>query len=115
MKSAVGRTHGSEVIGGVGGFAGLFDVSALRSFRRPLLATSTDGVGTKIAIAIALDRHDTIGQDLVGMVVDDIVVVGAKPLFMTDYIACGRIFPERIATIVEGIARACSETGTALV
>jgi len=72
-------------------------------------------VGTKIAIAQALDKHDTIGQDLVGMVVDDIVVVGATPLFMTDYIACGKVVPERIATIVTGIARACAETGTALV
>ncbi|MGO4536418.1 phosphoribosylformylglycinamidine cyclo-ligase [Leifsonia sp. 2MCAF36] len=115
MKAAVGRTHGPEVLGGVGGFAGLFDVSFLRDFRHPLLATSTDGVGTKVAIAQALDKHDTIGQDLVGMVVDDIVVVGARPLFMTDYIACGRVVPERIAAIVEGIARACEQTGTALV
>ncbi len=115
MKAAVGRTQGPEVLGGVGGFAGLFDVSALRDYRRPLLATSTDGVGTKIAIAQALDKHDTIGQDLVGMVVDDIVVVGATPLFMTDYIACGKVVPERIATIVGGIAKACAETGTALV
>ena len=72
-------------------------------------------MGTKVAIAQALDKHDTIGQDLVGMVVDDIVVVGAKPLFMTDYIACGKVVPERIADIVAGIARACAETGTALV
>jgi len=115
MKSAVAATHGAEVLGGVGGFAGLFDVSALRGYRRPLLASSTDGVGTKVAIAQALDKHDTIGQDLVGMVVDDIVVVGARPLFMTDYIACGRVVPERIATIVGGIARACAEVGTALV
>ncbi|HEX4444955.1 MAG TPA: phosphoribosylformylglycinamidine cyclo-ligase [Galbitalea sp.] len=115
MKSAVQRTHGPEVLGGVGGFAGLFDVSFLKSYRRPLLATSTDGVGTKVAIAQALDKHDTIGQDLVGMVVDDIVVVGAKPLFMTDYIACGHVVPERIADIVAGIARACAETRTALV
>jgi phosphoribosylformylglycinamidine cyclo-ligase len=115
MKSAVARTHGPEVLGGVGGFAGLFDVSYLKSFARPLLATSTDGVGTKVAIAQALDKHDTIGIDLVGMVVDDIVVVGAKPLFMTDYIACGRVVPERIADIVAGIARGCAETGTALV
>lgn len=115
MKSAVSRTHGPEVLGGVGGFAGLFDASALRAYRRPLLASSTDGVGTKVAIAQALDRHDTIGQDLVGMVVDDIVVVGARPLFMTDYIACGRVVPERIADIVAGIARACAETRTALV
>ena len=115
MKSAVRRTHGPEVLGGVGGFAGLFDASALRAYARPLLATSTDGVGTKVAIAQAIDKHDTIGLDLVGMVVDDIVVVGAKPLFMTDYIACGKVFPERIADIVAGIARGCSETGTALV
>ena len=115
MKSAVRRTHGPEVLGGVGGFAGLFDASALRSFDRPLLATSTDGVGTKVAIAQAIDKHDTIGLDLVGMVVDDIVVVGAKPLFMTDYIACGKVFPARIAAIVAGIAQGCAETGTALV
>jgi phosphoribosylformylglycinamidine cyclo-ligase len=115
MKSAVRRTHGPEVLGGVGGFAGLFDASALRSYTKPLLATSTDGVGTKVAIAQAIDKHDTIGVDLVGMVVDDIVVVGAKPLFLTDYIACGKVVPERIAAIVSGIARGCSETGTALV
>jgi phosphoribosylformylglycinamidine cyclo-ligase len=115
MKSAVAKTHGPEVLGGVGGFAGLFDASVLRGYRRPLLATSTDGVGTKVAIAQALGKHDTIGQDLVGMVVDDIVVVGARPLFMTDYIACGKVVPERIADIVRGIAAACSETRTALV
>ena len=115
MKSAVAKTHGPEVLGGVGGFAGLFDASVLRGYRRPLLATSTDGVGTKVAIAQALDKHDTIGQDLVGMVVDDIVVVGARPLFMTDYIACGKVVPERIADIVRGIAAACSDTRTALV
>lgn len=115
MKSAVRRTHGPEVLGGVGGFAGLFDASALKEYDKPLLATSTDGVGTKVAIAQAIDKHDTIGLDLVGMVVDDIVVVGAKPLFMTDYIACGKVFPERIADIVRGIAAGCAETGTALV
>lgn len=115
MKSAVASTHGPEVLGGVGGFAGLFDASALTSYTRPLLASSTDGVGTKVAIAQAIDKHDTIGQDLVAMVVDDIVVVGAKPLFMTDYIACGKLVAERIAAIVSGIARACEATGTALV
>jgi phosphoribosylformylglycinamidine cyclo-ligase len=115
MKAAVSKTHGPEVVGGFGGFAGLYDVSFLTSYRRPLLATSTDGVGTKVAIAQAIDKHDTIGQDLVGMVVDDIIVVGARPLFMTDYIACGKVVPERIASIVAGIARACAETGTALV
>ena len=115
MKSAISATHGPDILGGVGGFAGLMDVSFLKGFRRPILATSTDGVGTKVAIAQALDVHDTIGHDLVGMVVDDIVVVGAKPLFMTDYIACGKVFPERIADIVRGIAEACALTGTALV
>ncbi|WP_243229059.1 phosphoribosylformylglycinamidine cyclo-ligase [Microbacterium sp. CIAB417] len=115
MKSSVRATHGPEVLGGVGGFAGLFDASALLSYRKPLLATSTDGVGTKVAIAQAIDKHDTIGQDLVGMVVDDIVVVGAAPLFMTDYIACGKVVPERIADIVRGIAEGAAATGTALV
>ncbi|PTL71958.1 phosphoribosylformylglycinamidine cyclo-ligase [Rathayibacter caricis DSM 15933] len=115
MKSAVSATHDRHVLGGVGGFAGLYDVSFLKDFRAPLLATSTDGVGTKVALAQAIDKHDTIGQDLVGMVVDDIVVVGARPLFMTDYIACGKVVPARIADIVAGIALACSATGTALV
>ena len=115
MKASVARTQGPEVVGGFGGFAGLYDVSVLKTFRRPLLATSTDGVGTKVAVAQALDVHDTIGADLVGMVVDDIVVCGATPFFMTDYIACGRVVPERMAAVVAGIARACEEAGVALV
>ena len=114
MKDAVASTMTPAVVVGVGGFAGLVDVSTLRDYRRPLLATSTDGVGTKVAIAQALDIHDTIGQDLVGMVVDDIVVVGARPLLMTDYIACGHVVPERIADIVRGIAQACAAIGTPL-
>ncbi|NYG54591.1 phosphoribosylformylglycinamidine cyclo-ligase [Nocardioides perillae] len=115
MKGWVERSRRPEVIGGLGGFAGLFDASALKRYERPLLATSTDGVGTKVAIAQAMDRHDTIGFDLVGMVVDDLVVCGAEPLFMTDYIATGRVVPERIAAIVKGIAEACTEAGCALV
>jgi len=115
MKAAVARTHGPEVLGGVGAFAGLFDASALLDYKRPLLASSTDGVGTKIVIAQALGVHDTIGRDLVAMVVDDIVVCGAKPLVMTDYIACGRVVPERIADIVRGIAEGCELAGVALV
>jgi phosphoribosylformylglycinamidine cyclo-ligase len=115
MKAAVERTHGPQVLGGIGGFAGLFDASALLRYRRPLLATSTDGVGTKVAVAQSLDSHDTIGIDLVGMVVDDIVVCGAEPLFMTDYIACGKVVPERIAAIVGGIAAGCELAGCALV
>ncbi|WP_084038902.1 phosphoribosylformylglycinamidine cyclo-ligase [Demequina sp. NBRC 110053] len=115
MKEAVARTHGPEVLGGIGSFAGLFDASALKDYERPLLASSTDGVGTKIVIARSLDVHDTIGQDLVAMVVDDIVVCGARPLVMTDYIACGRVVPERIADIVRGIAEGCEMAGVALV
>jgi len=115
MKEAVARTHGPEVLGGVGAFAGLFDASALLSYRRPLLASSTDGVGTKIVIARAMGVHHTIGQDLVAMVVDDIVVCGATPLVMTDYIACGKVVPERIADIVRGIAVGCEMAGVALV
>ena len=115
MKVWVDKARRPEVIGGLGGFAGLFDASALTRYERPLLATSTDGVGTKVAIAQAMDVHDTIGFDLVGMVVDDLVVCGAEPLFMTDYIATGRVVPERIAAIVKGIAEACVQAGCALV
>ena len=100
--------------GGLGGFAGLFDLDLAR-YPRPVLASSTDGVGTKIAIARALDRHDTIGIDLVAMVVDDLVVVGAEPLFMNDYIATGKVDAEKIAAIVAGIAEGCVQAGCALV
>ena len=115
MKGWVEKARRPEMIGGIGGFAGLFDASALLSYKRPLLATSADGVGTKVAIAQALDKHDTIGFDLVGMLVDDLVVCGAEPLFLTDYIATGRVVPERIAAIVKGIAEACVEAGCALI
>ena len=114
MKEWVAKTRRPEVISGIGGFAGLFDASALAKLEHPVLATSTDGVGTKVAIAQALDRHDTIGFDLVGMVVDDLVVCGAEPLFLTDYIACGKVDPQRIAALVQGIAMACTEAGCAL-
>jgi phosphoribosylformylglycinamidine cyclo-ligase len=115
MKAAVSATHSNLVLGGVGGFAGMIDAKFLKDYDHPILATSTDGVGTKVAIAQAIDKHDTIGQDLVGMVVDDIVVVGARSLFMTDYIATGKIEPTRIADIVRGIASACKEVDVALV
>jgi phosphoribosylformylglycinamidine cyclo-ligase len=115
MKEWVEKARRPEMLGGLGGFAGLFDASALTSYKRPLLATSTDGVGTKVAVAQMVDKHDTIGFDLVGMVVDDLVVCGAEPLFMTDYIATGKVVPERIAAIVKGIAEACVEAGCALV
>jgi phosphoribosylformylglycinamidine cyclo-ligase len=115
MKAWVEKARRPEMVGGLGGFAGLFDASALTSYKRPLLATSTDGVGTKVAVAQMMDKHDTIGFDLVGMVVDDLVVCGAEPLFMTDYIATGKVVPERIAAIVKGIAEACVEAGCALI
>jgi phosphoribosylformylglycinamidine cyclo-ligase len=115
MRAAVARTAGPEVIGGIGGFAGLFDAAKVAGLRRPLLATSTDGVGTKVVIAQRLRRFDTIGLDLVAMVVDDLVVCGAEPLFMTDYIVCGRVDPDRVATIVAGIADGCVRAGCALI
>jgi phosphoribosylformylglycinamidine cyclo-ligase len=115
MRSAVGRASRPEVLGGLGGFAGLFDASALARYDRPLLATSTDGVGTKSVIAAATGVYDTIGRDLVAMLVDDLVVVGAEPLFVTDYIACERLVPERIAAIVSGVAQGCRLAGAALV
>ena len=114
MKAAVARTAGPEVVGGIGGFAGLFDATRLTGMRQPLLATSTDGVGTKVVIAQRMSSYDTIGLDLVGMVVDDLVVCGAEPLFMTDYVVCGRVQPERVATIVAGIAEGCVRAGCAL-
>ena len=115
MKASIAKASRKEVIGGIGGFAGLFDASAMKAMQQPLLATSTDGVGTKTEIARILGKYDTIGEDLVAMVVDDLVVCGAEPLFMTDYIAVGKVIPERIAAIVAGIARGCEKAGTALV
>ncbi|MBG0826542.1 phosphoribosylformylglycinamidine cyclo-ligase [Planomonospora sp. ID67723] len=115
MKSKVARSRRPEVVDDPSGFAGLFDASALLSYRRPLLTTSTDGVGTKVMLAQKLGKHDTIGIDLVGMVVDDLVVCGAEPLFMTDYIACGKVVPERIAEIVGGVAEGCRLAGAALI
>ncbi|BBY25968.1 phosphoribosylformylglycinamidine cyclo-ligase [Mycolicibacterium sediminis] len=112
FKPLAQRATRPEVRGGLGGFAGLF---ALRNdYREPLLASSTDGVGTKLAIAQAMDKHDTVGLDLVAMVVDDLVVCGAEPLFLQDYIAVGRTVPERVAEIVSGIANGCVISGCAL-
>ncbi len=120
MKAAVRRTHATTagtwpVVAGAGGFAGLVDASALVGMRRPLLATSTDGVGTKVAVAQAMDLHSTVGIDLVAMVVDDLVACGARPLFMSDYVACGSVVPERVAAIVAGIAEGCVTARCALV
>ena len=115
MKAHVATTSRPEVLSGLGGFAGFFDAAALKSYRHPVLATSTDGVGTKVAIAAAMGVYDTVGFDLVGMLVDDLVVVGAEPWYVTDYIACGRVVPERIAQIVKGIAAGCVAAGAALI
>jgi phosphoribosylformylglycinamidine cyclo-ligase len=115
IRAAVARTTRPEVVGGIGGFAGLFDASKLTSYRRPLLATATDGVGTKVVIAQQLGVYDTVGIDLVGMVADDLVVCGAEPLFLTDYVVCGRVRPERVAAIVGGVAEGCVLAGCALV
>jgi phosphoribosylformylglycinamidine cyclo-ligase len=114
IAARVAATHGPEVLEGIGGFGGLFrfDVAA---WRDPVLVSSADGVGTKVELARQLDRLDTIGQDLVAMVVDDLVAVGARPLFFNDYLAVGRLDPERVATIVGGIADACAIAGCALV
>ncbi len=115
IRGAVARAARPEVVGGIGGFAGLFDASKLTGFRRPLLATATDGVGTKVVIAQRLGIYDTIGIDLVGMVVDDLAVCGAEPLFLTDYVVCGRVRPERVAAIVGGVAAGCVLAGCALI
>ncbi|WP_030814174.1 phosphoribosylformylglycinamidine cyclo-ligase [Streptomyces sp. NRRL S-337] len=115
MKQWVKKTARPEVVGGLGGFAGLFDASALKGYARPLLASATDGVGTKVDIARALGVYHTIGHDLVAMVMDDIVVCGAEPLFLTDYLCVGKVHPERVAEIVKGIAEGCVLAGCALI
>ena len=113
MRASVEATHGGRVMGGLGGFAGVIPVPA--GMREPLLVSSTDGVGTKTAIAAALNRFDTIGADLVAMCADDVVCNGAAPLFFLDYIAVGRLIPEAIAELVASIARGCDDAGCALV
>ncbi|SEP52288.1 phosphoribosylformylglycinamidine cyclo-ligase [Amycolatopsis saalfeldensis] len=113
LKPHAERATRPEVRGGVGGFAGLFSLK-LDRWKEPVLASSTDGVGTKIAVAQALDKHDTVGIDLVAMVVDDLVVTGAEPLFLQDYIAVGKVVPEKIAALVGGIAEGCVQAGCAL-
>ncbi|SES26717.1 phosphoribosylformylglycinamidine cyclo-ligase [Actinokineospora terrae] len=113
LKPWAAKANRPEVLGGIGGFAGLFKLK-LDRWREPVLASSTDGVGTKIAIAQALDIHDTVGVDLVAMVVDDLVVCGAEPLFLQDYIAVGKVLPDRIAALVKGISEGCVQAGCAL-
>jgi phosphoribosylformylglycinamidine cyclo-ligase len=114
MRASVAGTARPEVMGGIGGFAGLFDASKLAAYRHPVLATSTDGVGTKVVLASQLGVYDTVGVDLVAMVADDLAACGAEPLFMTDYVVCGAVQPERVAAIVSGVARGCARAGCAL-
>ncbi|MBA2447282.1 MAG: phosphoribosylformylglycinamidine cyclo-ligase [Chloroflexi bacterium] len=113
IKGAVRSTFGPRVLGDLGAFGGLFALGA--SYRDPVLVSSTDGVGTKLKVAIALDRHDTIGRDLVAHCVDDILTTGAEPLFFLDYVALGELIPERVAQIVEGMAAECRANGCALI
>lgn len=114
LKSQVHRTRRPEVLGSLGGFAGLFKLDVSK-YRQPVLASSTDGVGTKLLIAQAMDVHDTVGLDLVAMVVDDIVTCGAEPLFLLDYVACGEVQPDRVAEIGAGVALGCQTAGCALI
>jgi phosphoribosylformylglycinamidine cyclo-ligase len=113
LKSKVSRTWRHEVVGDLGGFAGLFRLDT-KKYKNPILASSADGVGTKLVIAQQMDIHDTVGVDLVAMVVDDLVACGAEPLFLLDYIACGEVVPERVAEIAAGIADGCRTAGCAL-
>jgi len=115
IKEAVAATNRPEVIGGLGGFGSLFSAAALKDMEEPVLVSGTDGVGTKLAIAQLLDQHDTVGEDLVAMCVDDIVVAGAEPLFFLDYVAIGKLRADHVAQIVEGIANGCAKSGCALV
>lgn len=115
IKAAVAATNRPEVIGGLGGFGSLFSAQFLKDMEDPVLVSGTDGVGTKLALAQLLDQHDTVGEDLVAMCVDDIVVAGAEPLFFLDYVAIGKLRADHVATIVEGIANGCAKSGCALV
>ena len=114
MKQYVARTMTEQCIGGLGGFGGLFELDCT-GIQRPVLISGTDGVGTKLRIAMLLDKHDTIGIDCVAMCVNDVICAGAKPLVFLDYIACGRNIPEKIAEIVKGVAEGCVQAGCSLV
>ena len=115
IKGSIKETVRPEVLGGIGGFAGAFDMSAFKNMEEPILVSGTDGVGTKIKLAFVLDKHDTIGIDCVAMCVNDIVCGGGEPLFFLDYIACGKNYPEKIAEIVKGVAEGCKQSGCALI
>ena len=115
MKKHVQGTMRPEVLGGIGGFSGAFSLDSFKNMEHPTLLSGTDGVGTKLKLAFALDKHDTIGIDCVAMCVNDVACAGGEPLFFMDYIACGKNEPEKIATIVSGVAEGCRQSGAALI
>ncbi|MEY8517413.1 phosphoribosylformylglycinamidine cyclo-ligase [Lachnospiraceae bacterium 29-84] len=115
MKQHVQQTMRKEVLTGLGGFSGAFSMEAFKEMEKPTLVSGTDGVGTKLKLAFLLDKHDTIGIDCVAMCVNDIACAGGEPLFFLDYIACGKNYPEKIATIVSGVAEGCKQSGAALI
>ena len=115
MKDYVKETFRPEVLGGLGGFSGAFSMSKLKDMEEPVLLSGTDGCGTKVKLAFLLDKHDTIGIDAVAMCVNDVACAGGEPLFFLDYIACGKNIPEKIATIVKGVAEGCKQSGCALI
>ena len=115
MKKYVKETMRPEVLGGLGGFSGAFSMEAVKGMEEPVLLSGTDGCGTKVKLAFLLDKHDTIGIDCVAMCVNDVVCAGGEPLFFLDYIACGKNYPEKIATIVSGVAEGCKQSGCALI
>ena len=115
MKKYVKGTMRPEVLGGLGGFSGAFSLDAIKNMEEPVLLSGTDGCGTKVKLAFLLDKHDTIGIDCVAMCVNDVACAGGEPLFFLDYIACGKNYPEKIATIVSGVAEGCKQSGCALI
>lgn len=115
MKKHVMETMRPEVLGGIGGFSGAFSLDAIKDMEHPVLLSGTDGVGTKLKLAFIMDKHDTIGIDCVAMCVNDVACAGGEPLFFLDYIACGKNVPEKIATIVSGVAEGCKQSEAALV
>ena len=115
MKEYVKGTMRPEVLGGLGGFSGAFSMSAFKGMEEPALLSGTDGVGTKLKLAFLMDKHDTVGIDCVAMCVNDVACAGGEPLFFLDYIACGKNVPEKIATIVKGVAEGCRQSGSALI
>ena len=115
MKKHVKETMRPEVLGGLGGFSGAFSLAKIKEMENPILLSGTDGCGTKVKIAMLMDKHDTIGIDCVAMCVNDVACAGGEPLFFLDYIACGKNYPEKIATIVAGVAEGCKQSGAALI